>query len=259
MEESTTQWQAADGRLLSAPKGQREAGKEEHRSPLIDPQQTVAICPHYQQGSHHWVMYADTQASSSACSTAARLQLLFFSPVHTHVSVPNMSSLSALNQCLTQSREMPAMSFADTLGNGQRERLCFPHSAVMSTVSQWAGKTFSQAAAQFFPPNSARAEILYFLSRGKGSKHKPQMAEPRAELWRNPTELRVGELGGRKGRERGKRNRSGWKRGRKLRKDGPFVFTTRHTRWNAIHSALARNCYRLWCSLSKHIHFHTCS
>lgn len=85
------------------------------------------------------------------------------------------------------------------------------------------------------------------------------MAEPRAELWRNPTELRVGELGGRKGRERGKRNSSGWKRGRKLRKDGPFVFTTRHTRWNAIHSALARNCYRLWCSLSKHIHFHTCS
>lgn len=38
-------------------KEQQEAGEEEDTSLLIDIQQTVAICPHYQQGRCHWVMH----------------------------------------------------------------------------------------------------------------------------------------------------------------------------------------------------------
>lgn len=62
--------QGVDGGLLSAPKGQQEAGeeKEEDRSLLIDIQQTVTYCPHYQQGCFHWVMLADTQESLLFCS-----------------------------------------------------------------------------------------------------------------------------------------------------------------------------------------------
>lgn len=111
--------QGVDGGLLSAPKGQQEAGeeKEEDRSLLIDIQQTVTYCPHYQQGCFHWVMLADTQESLLFCSG---------------------------NSCKTP----------------------------VATVRLFAPACVFLCAPRY-------GFILHFLSHGKGSKHKPQMAEPR--------------------------------------------------------------------------------
>ena len=97
------------------------------RSPLIDIQQTVTFCPHYQRGCCHWVMLADTQAPYAAMSTAARLQLLLCACLllqsalisRTHACVTHMFSLCALNQrCFLQSSALSVLSFANPLAKG---------------------------------------------------------------------------------------------------------------------------------------------
>lgn len=115
-----------DGGLLSAPKGQQEAGeeKEEDRSLLIDIQQTVTYCPHYQQGCFHWVMLADTQESllfccGNSCETPVATVRLFapacvFICAHMRVSLM-FSFLCALNQRFIQSSALSVLSFANPL------------------------------------------------------------------------------------------------------------------------------------------------
>lgn len=116
--------------------------------------------------------------------------------------------LCALNQRFIKSSTLPVLSFANPL---VRERLCFPHPAVMSTVSQLVGKTFSQASNAILPLEPVWASDPSLPEPWKRVKAQATDGRTRPELWRNPTLLRVGELEGRKGRERGKRNGSGWK------------------------------------------------
>lgn len=144
----------------------------------------------------------------TSLSTAAILQLLLCM----------FASLSALNRSFKHNVFPPFI----------RERLCALRPAVISSVSQ----KFSQAV---------RLRPFTSWAMEKGSKRKPQMAQPRAELWRSPTMFGDGELKGRKGRERGKRNGSGWKRGGKLSRDRPCVSTTLHSHWNTIHKDKARS------------------
>lgn len=145
------------------------------RPPLIDIQQTVAFCPHYQQGCCHWVMLPGTQASYASVSTAARLQLLLSARLQLHIhSFLNIcmchSHFCSLYQII-QSSALSGLSLASPFAG---EQLCFPHPAVTSKDSQSVSRRSSNS---ILPLDEAMARILYFLSHGKGSKHKPQMAE----------------------------------------------------------------------------------
>lgn len=122
------------------------------------------------------------------------------------------------------------------LRRASRERgSVFLHSAVTSAVGRevsGGGGARSSSGAILSTRLPAQAQILRFLSRGK--RVRAQTADgsrtPRAELSEEPSpEPRVGELPGPPGTARGKRNRSGWKRGRS---DTAFVFTTLQARWN---------------------------
>ena len=140
--------------------------------------------------------------------------------------------------------------------------LCFPHTAVASTYIQWTSK-----AVNILALDPTKALILYFLSHGKGSKHKSQMAEPRLSFGE---ELHLGgELVGHKGGEKGKINGFSWKCERKLSRGRTFVSTTQcthththtHTHWNTS-TRISQGptlLYRSWAILSRHIPFHTWS
>lgn len=170
--------QGLDEGLLSTPERQQEGGRIRGtvlRPPLIDIQQTVAFCPHYQQGCCHWVMLPGTQASYASVSTAARLQLLLSARLQLHIhSFLNIcmchSHFCSLYQII-QSSALSGLSLASPFAG---EQLCFPHPAVTSKDSQSVSRRSSNS---ILPLDEAMARILYFLSHGKGSKHKPQMAE----------------------------------------------------------------------------------
>ncbi len=125
------------------------------RSKLIDIQQTVAFCPHRTAGMlplgltrRHTNLLC---CYVNSCKTPVATVCSFASAcvfICAHVSVTHIFSLFALNQLLIQSGTLSVLSFPNPLA---REQLCFPHPAVMSTVSQLVGKAFSKAASQFFP------------------------------------------------------------------------------------------------------------
>lgn len=84
-----------------------------------------------------------------------------------------MLSLCAPDESFIQ---YSALSFWSFVNLHAMEQLCFPHPAVMLTFSR---QDILSGSNVILPLDSARAEILHFLSHGKGSKHKPQMPEPR--------------------------------------------------------------------------------
>lgn len=90
-------WMEGCYQLLKDSRSQGRRRGTALRSLLIDIQQTVTFCPHYQQGCCHWAVLADTQASYAAVSTAAGLQLLLCAYLLLHVR-------SFVHTCLCHSR-----------------------------------------------------------------------------------------------------------------------------------------------------------
>lgn len=165
-------------------------------------------------------MPADVQASYASCQQLQDSSCYF---AHIYMCHPHFFMCTKSAQLTIRCFVCPV--FLPILSQGN-DSVFLTQLSWQQSVGQPAGQQCS-----FYPRPHQGLEILHFLSHGKGSKHKEQMAKTQTELWRNLTLLRSGRLRGWKGRKRGKRNGSGWNCERKLCRDGPFVSTTQHTRW----------------------------
>lgn len=172
--------------MLSAPGAQREGGGGE----IFSRQWLFAAA--ISRDAATGIVLADTQASYAPLATAARLQ----SPL-----CARLFGASSGHACTHLS-----LATGSTLGTNQRLVRFWTSTNPSCHVGRFG---HSGSNAGFVPLDSAGAQIPHVLGRGKGSRARATDGRTRAELWRNPTLVRAGELEGRKGRERGKINGSG--------------------------------------------------